>query len=205
MSSKPTIATSSGIDRPSFCSACIAPIAATSLAAKMASNSCPRRSSSSTARGRPARSARHRHAGARRARFPPREGPAIAAPAVEEFREARLGGADEGDLCGGRSEADARSRRSRPAHCPIRPSCRAASAGRAPAHEMRAALDQLLQQGLGLEIVAIAEQDDPVGLVAVLIIDVPVATTAAGTRSAGRSPCRRSCGPSARASTDRRG
>ena len=39
---------------------------------------------------------------------------------------------------------------------------------------MRAARDQRFEPRAVLEIVAIAEQDDPVGLAAVLVIDVPV-------------------------------
>ena len=44
----------------------------------------------------------------------------------------------------------------------------------APAHEVRALFDQPLQAVARFVIVAVAEQDDAVGLVAVLVIGLPV-------------------------------
>ena len=44
----------------------------------------------------------------------------------------------------------------------------------APADEMRAAGDELVELRAIFEIVAVAQQDDSVGLAAVLIVDVPV-------------------------------
>ncbi|MCW0449567.1 hypothetical protein NB706_002401 [Xanthomonas sacchari] len=45
---------------------------------------------------------------------------------------------------------------------------------RAPAHEVRALVDQVLQPLLRLQVVAIAEQDQPVGLLAVAVVGAPV-------------------------------
>src|SRR5579863_3389335 len=46
---------------------------------------------------------------------------------------------------------------------------------RSPAHEMRALGDQLLQARAVFHIVAVAQKDDTVGLLAVLVGDMPVA------------------------------
>ena len=98
----------------------------------------------------------------------------MAAPAVEEFGVTRLRGADESDLSAplleqmlGRVEATLFI-----VGADRRPDLH--FAGRAPAYEMRAALDEALKQRLVLEVIAVAEQDDPVGLAAVFVIDMPV-------------------------------
>src|SRR4030095_5360433 len=100
--------------------------------------------------------------------------PAIAAPAFQELGIARLRCAYECDcappllkqMIGGVETALLVVRRHGRSELPF--------GRRAPPHEMRAALDQLLELGPVLEIVAIAEEDDPVGLVAVFVIEVPV-------------------------------
>ena len=69
--------------------------------------------------------------------------------------------------CGGRSEANAWSRRSRPAHCPIRPSRRAGGPRPMPQRTKWVPRStSCSSSGRTGHIVAIAEQDDPVGLAA---------------------------------------
>src|SRR5579863_1035912 len=77
---------------------------------------------------------------------------------------------------------------------------------RSPAHEMRALGDQLLQARTVFHIVAVAQKDDAVGLLAVLVGDMPVARqllegneqivaalragSRDGTQQIGRASCR---------------
>src|SRR5206468_9511579 len=86
--------------------------------------------------------------------------PAIAAPTLEEFRKSGRCRADKGNsvaallkqVSGGVEAALLIVRGDDRAKLP--------GGGRAPAHEMRAARDELLQARPVIEIVAIAEQDD---------------------------------------------
>src|SRR5207253_10518539 len=96
--------------------------------------------------------------------------PAIPAPALEELRVAGLGRANESDPAPPLLKQ--MRRRVEPALFIVRRYGRAelSFGRRAPAHEMCAAFDQLLELGAVFEVVAVAEQDDAVGLVAVLII-----------------------------------
>jgi hypothetical protein len=102
------------------------------------------------------------------------ERPRISTPPLLHFGEARAAGADKRDPPPALSKQ--MRRRFEPALLVVRRDGRAdlAFGRRAPAHEMGAALDQFLEPRPVLEIVAVAEQDDSVGLAAVLIIHVPV-------------------------------
>src|SRR3546814_14545249 len=60
---------------------------------------------------------------------------------------------------------------------------------RAPTHEMRALSDELFEPGAVQLVIAIAEQDDPVGLAAVLVIHVPIGRRLLESKI-GRAACR---------------
>ena len=45
---------------------------------------------------------------------------------------------------------------------------------RAPAHEVRTLLDQLVQAVRVIQVIAVAEQYDAVGLAAILVVGVPI-------------------------------
>src|SRR5438270_4087071 len=102
------------------------------------------------------------------------ESAAVAPPPFLYFGEAGAGSPDEGDpapsllqqMGGGLEPATLVVRRDGHPNLPV--------AAGTPTNEMRAAGHELLELRAIFEIVAIAEEDDPVGLAAVLIIDVPV-------------------------------
>ena len=103
------------------------------------------------------------------------QGFAVAEVAFEELRTLQRAGADEGDstttqrqqMFGGDAAAVAIVAAHRQAVLVFD--------GRAPAHEMRAIGDHLFELAAVGEVVAVAEQDEAVGAMAVLVFGVPVA------------------------------